>query len=367
MTLTKDNIKYLHSIYYNLEHVAGFSTLNVLYKYVREHSGKSNLSRDDVAQFLQKQEVYTTHLSKHRPKHWNKIIIPFEKYMYDFDTAHFNVGDAKYKYFVLGIDGYTRKMEARAVENMKAETVSKAVKDIIDTLGVPMKMRVDRGKEYVNSTMNKLLKDMNIDVVYSYAPRKSQLAERAIRTVKSGLFKRMQHNGNKNWSKFLPLVVKNYNNKQHRSIGMAPNSVNKTNEAALWFKNKHDAFDKQPPPTKYKFNINDTVRLKLPKELYSKDFDEKFSSQVYYIASRHSPQNVNRYKVKNVQNELLPSSYSEQELVKVIVDENTQYRVEKILRKKLMHGIPHVYVKWLGYSRQFNSWIPATDLEELSK
>jgi hypothetical protein len=109
-----------------------------------------------------------------------------------------------------------------------------------------------------------------------------------------------------------------------------------------------------------------SVRMLLPKGLYSKSFDEKFSTQIYYVASRHSPQNINRYKLKDKQNVLLPQSYSESELQKVIDREDSEYRVEKVLKRKRIGDIPHVLVKWFGYPRQFNSWIPASDVRDLS-
>ena len=38
------------------------------------------------------------------------------------------------------------------------------------------------------------------------------------------------------------------------------------------------------------------------------------------------------------------------------------YRIEKVLRKKENNGVKEIYVKWKGYSSDFNSWIPEGDL-----
>jgi hypothetical protein len=146
-------------------------------------------------------------------------------------------------------------------------------------------------------------------------------------------------------------VVKNYNKRVHRSIGKAPDDVKDVDEAELWFKMKHDAMKSQPPPKNFNFRIGDHVRLKLPKELYSKDFDEKFSTHVYSIASRLTPFNINRYKVKDFDNKLLPQTYSESELIKVIVNDNTKYRIEKVIRKKLINGSIHGLIKWFDITK----------------
>ena len=41
------------------------------------------------------------------------------------------------------------------------------------------------------------------------------------------------------------------------------------------------------------------------------------------------------------------------------------FKIEKVLRKRTTKdGKKELYVKWLGYSKDFNQWIPAEDVEE---
>ena len=43
----------------------------------------------------------------------------------------------------------------------------------------------------------------------------------------------------------------------------------------------------------------------------------------------------------------------------------TTFRIEKILKQRTTkEGKKEIYVKWLGYSKDFNQWIPAEDIEE---
>jgi transposase InsO family protein len=99
--------------------------------------------------------------------------------------------EIKLKMLLLGLDSFTKKVQAIPVANLKAGTVADAIEKILDELGTPAKVRFDRGREYVNATVSALLKRKKIDVVYSHPPRKSQFAERAIRTLKGSLFKVM--------------------------------------------------------------------------------------------------------------------------------------------------------------------------------
>ena len=41
------------------------------------------------------------------------------------------------------------------------------------------------------------------------------------------------------------------------------------------------------------------------------------------------------------------------------------YKIEKILAEKKENGKVKVLVKWLGYDKKFNSWIPKSKLRKL--
>lgn len=52
------------------------------------------------------------------------------------------------------------------------------------------------------------------------------------------------------------------------------------------------------------------------------------------------------------------------ELQKVSKDENTIWRIDKILRKRKVRGKEEVLVRWLGWPKKFDSWIPKADIKE---
>ena len=56
---------------------------------------------------------------------------------------------------------------------------------------------------------------------------------------------------------------------------------------------------------------------------------------------------------------MLEGGFYEKELQKT---KQEIYRIEKVLRKKIINGIEHALVKWMGYSDKFNEWIPIKDL-----
>lgn len=62
--------------------------------------------------------------------------------------------------------------------------------------------------------------------------------------------------------------------------------------------------------------------------------------------------------------EPIQGSFYVSELQKVSKDEQTQWRIEKIVRKRKVHGKPEVLVRWLGWPKKFDSWIPENDVKK---
>lgn len=59
------------------------------------------------------------------------------------------------------------------------------------------------------------------------------IAEHVIRTIKERLLKYFSSNGSYKWIDVLPEIIKNYNNRKHRTIKMRLSDVNKNNEANI--------------------------------------------------------------------------------------------------------------------------------------
>ena len=359
-----DKDLHLKAIYYDPAHVASFSPLDKLYKFVKSE-GRFNYSRKEVREFLLKQDVYTGHVVKKRAKHFYNVVVPRANDTIDMDTAYFDF-DTPYKYFILGIDVFTRRAAARAVRDIKANTSKKAVNEIIHELGGTKKLRVDRGVEFKNRIVLNSLKQQKIEPYFSFAPYKSNYVERLIRTIKRKLYAAMQSKGSKEWERFLPDVLKAYNNSTHSSTGIAPNNVQARDEASIWFNTKHKNFKKAPVPKSYKFKLNDRVKINQIRENFAKEFYENNSPRLYFISHRDAPAGIQRYRLKDENNRSLPGSYSVHQLQLARVNEDTRYRIEKIIKRKRINNIPHALVKWYGYPVEFNSYVPLSEIEDLS-
>ena len=112
-------------------------------------------------------------------------------------------------------------------------------------------------------------------------------------------------------------------------------------------------FEKTKKPGKFK--IGDRVRLSLEKNIFEKGYDTNWTQEIFVIYDiKYS--NVPYYYLKDLNNEKLQGTFYEQELQKTRQDD--LYTIEKILKTNKNK----VYVKFKGYSNDFNQWVNKSDI-----
>ena len=181
----------------------------------------------------------------------------------------------------------------------------------------------------------------------------------------------------------LPDLVLSYNRTKHRSLDyLAPIEVNKDNEAVVWDRmynhpsqlkpvkatpSKSTSKPKKRPATKqiFKFRIDDYVRLAYTRYTFQRDYQQKWTIELFKISERFLKQNLPLYRVVDMLNEPVIGSWYEWELLKV--DKNQEFwRVESIIKTRKRKGKNEFLVKWEGYGDKFSSWVPDSDIKDLT-
>ena len=158
----------------------------------------------------------------------------------------------------------------------------------------------------------------------------------------------------------LDKLVHKYNNKFHTTIGMTPVKASlKANEMKV-LQNIDDK-TRPIPLRKPALKVGDKVRISRMKAIFEKGYLPNWSEELYIVDKVQRTTPVT-YKVKTLLGEEIEGSFYEQELQK---SHQEVYRVEKVIRKKKINGVEHALVKWSGYSKKHNQWIPLKDLEKL--
>ncbi|XP_061191750.1 uncharacterized protein LOC133199990 [Saccostrea echinata] len=180
-------------------------------------------------------------------------------------------------------------------------------------------------------------------------------------------------------------LVNSYNNRPHRSLGgNAPTNVNQENvdeirlESYLSGKTKLDLTkndlnqSNESSKTKvkkrvkpfFKLKIGDNVRISQLKYPFQRDYQQKWTEEFFKVSERYKRGQLPVYKVKDLADDPIEGTFYEPELQKVIKSEDVSYRVEKILKRRRRGKAKEVYVKWEGWPKKFNSWIPESSLEK---
>ena len=203
--------------------------------------------------------------------------------------------------------------------------------------------------------MLKFFEDYDIKIYHTYSNLKAVVIERLNRSLRELMMKSFVKNNNTVWYNILTKLIKTYNNRYHRAIKMKPINVNKTNEKHI--KNtlyNYDITNKKP-----KSKINDLVRISLKRrELFDKPTGNiKWSEELFKIY-KINKSNVITYQLKGINDEIIKGQLYEKELQ--LTKNTTEYIIEKILKTKGNN----IFVKWKGYSNNFNSWVNKSDIRK---
>ena len=175
----------------------------------------------------------------------------------------------------------------------------------------------------------------------------------------------MRRNGIYRHIDILDDIVANYNNTPHRRLNnLAPNQVNKGNEADMWA----FIYLKKQPRVKTKpvffSKVGDFVRISFTKAPFRRAYQEQYTSEVFRVSRRLLKQRIPMYRLNDLKNESMKGLFYSNELQKVDKDENGLWFIEKILRRQRKNKKLQYFVKWQGFPDTFNSWIDASDVKE---
>ena len=376
--LTAEKERYLREIYFDAKQPASFAGLGKLYKFVKTR--RNDISKEDIRKWLSKQSSYTLYRRVIRKFRRPKVMVPSKGYMVDADTANYaQYSDANdgYKYFAVFIDVLSHYLYTVPLKSLTSSEMVNALKKVFER-EKPTFLRTDRGSEFAGAA-NKFLKAEDVKQIKTSEHSKANYAERVIRTVKGKLAKYMVHNKSRRWIDALPEVTDSYNKTYHRTIKMSPVQALETKDAILWKsqynpepKKQREAKKKPPsknPRTKnpFKLKVGDVVRLSKIPGTYDKETDKKWTDELFTITTRTLNQGIPKYEVKDFANDPIIDKFSTHELQKVFVDQDTQYDVDKILRRRKKRGKTQVLVHWVGWPSKFDSWIDEDQVKDFTK
>lgn len=173
------------------------------------------------------------------------------------------------------------------------------------------------------------------------------------------------HHGRERYIDVLPEMFNSYNASVNTAIGLAPNDVNSKNIKQVYnfLYSGQGRYEKllTKPEKIPNFKINDTVKIAATKHVLQKGYHPNFTYEVFKIAKIVKRQPV-VYALVDWEGQPISGVFYAAEIQKCTATDKQNFRIENILSEKGRGNNKILYVKWLGYSKRFNSWVRAKDL-----
>ncbi|XP_026289352.1 uncharacterized protein LOC113214258 [Frankliniella occidentalis] len=223
------------------------------------------------------------------------------------------------------------------------------------------------------------------------------MAEIVNRTLKTPLWKHFEYTNSWRWIEPLSQIVSNYNHTIHGATGMAPADVSEKDVFKIWstiylrhtapqlLRRRQRAVHKtnergdsnrrvsnsggKATTTAPVFKPGQFVRISLTKEFTEKGYTAKFSRQIYKVAKVIPFSPVHMYTLTDLNGESIVGRFYGHELQRITPPtSDTVYRIERILDRRGRKGRDLQYlVRWAGYDKNFDSWVPERDLQDIEE
>ena len=192
-------------------------------------------------------------------------------------------------------------------------------------------LQTDRGKEFLNEKFQSMLRRHNIHLYISdNYDIKAAVVERFNRTLKTKMYKYFTFKNTLRYIDVLRDLVDSYNATYHRSIGMATNDVNATNEQLV----RSRLYPPKKPIVRWHFDVGDTVRI--PKARYTpfdKSYKQQWTRELFRVQSR-IPTDPPTYALKDMAGEPIKGKFYRFEIQKVEDNRDNHFAIDKILKTK---------------------------------
>ena len=355
----------LRSIYYNQKHQASYSSPVRLYEAVKD----KGISLEEVKKWLSGELTYTLHRPLRKNFKRNKILVSHidEQWEADLvDMREFASRNNGNNYILTIIDCFSKYAFVRPLKVKSGLQLTKALKDVM-VHRKPSSLRTDKGKEFINDTLQKYLKTERINYFTSNDSRiKCAIVERLNRTLKGRMFKYFTANGTRRYIDVLQDFVTAYNKSYHRSIKMRPIDVNRNNERIV-FKNiyKQNSIQEilaSKRKIKNKISTGDKVRRTYDIKAFDKGYYPNWTDEIYTVEKTIKGDKQIVFRIKDYSGNIIEQRFYPEELQKITED---LHRIEKIIKTRKRRGKKEYFIKWLNYPESYNSWVSEKEIKNV--
>ncbi|XP_033756181.1 uncharacterized protein LOC117338925 [Pecten maximus] len=351
---------YLRDIYFNPSKPASLSGPDKVYRFVKKE-GKFNISKYKTRKWLQRHEAYSLQRPNRKPANRSHINVAGidDQWSADLiDMVKFSKYNDEFSYVLVVIDVFSKFLWLRG------DSVAIAFKDIFTQGRHPSRIRTDKGQEFRAKVVQSLFRTRDIRHMYAQSEVKAAVSERVLKTVKTKLYRYFTYKQSYRYIDQLQSFVDGYNQTIHNTIDIAPADVTVDNAETVRLDTYLSRHTKNTIPNKkmrFRFNVGDSVRITYLRNIFTREYDERWTGEIFTIAKRFWRQSVPIYRLKDYNDVEITGSFYQSELQKVDLRDDDMWKIEKVLKTRGKGRNKQLYVKWLHWPIKFSSWINAND------
>jgi hypothetical protein len=364
--------KLLSKIYYNPSRVGSFGGVGLLREEVNKLLKRANkplTTRRVVETWLSSQAPYVLH-KRVRTRQFKRNKMKYEPdvgWLMQADVLFYSdIPHYGYKYMLLVQDTASRYLMYKFLKTKTCSEVLKKIKSIFEEHQVtPFNLLVDSGSEWFCSEFQQWADEAGCNVysIGSGDSGKVPHLDRVTRYLQERMAIAFTHHETTNWVKLMPQLIQSQNRTFNRSIGMTPKEA--------WDKRiditpKTAATGKESKE-KIKYSIGQWVSILGPDY---KSFSHKYRGQ--WTLSKFKIVNIKRdrgdrvvyYLVDELGDDIKNGFYAEE----ITPARYKPFeRVEKVLKRKRIDGVPYSYVRYKYRDKRYDAWIKDSDLTDIQK
>ena len=217
-------------------------------------------------------------------------------------------------YILACIDCFSRYAYVEPLTRKTADITLVGFKKILHRAKVkPRLIQLDQGTEF-KSVFKKFLIENEIKSFSTSQDTKCAIVERFNRTLQDKLYKYMTAKNTLRYIDVLQDIVYSYNHTIHRTLGISPAAVNKSNEKEIWKKQ----YGKYLYSKRYNlaFSVGDKVRITKYNTAFRRGYISNWKKEIFQIAHVLRTWPIT-YVLIDAENEILAGSFYAEELNKI--------------------------------------------------
>ena len=361
---SKLDIHKVSQLYRDPKQAGSFAGINTFLSSLRKEGYK--IDRQTLKKWLQDDDLYQLHKPSRKTFPRRPIIVQGIDHLWQADLSdvsslkNYNNGN---RFLLFVIDSFSKFAWVRPMKDKTAQSITQAMRSILDDSGrKPLHFQTDKGGEFLNRPFRGLMKEKNIKFYTSQNEEtKAAFVERLQRTYKTKMFRFFTDRNTLKYVNVLQDLMDSYNSTIHSSTGFRPREVDRENEVQIRKKLCQKWRRTSEKVTPRSLKEGDQVRISIARHTFRKGYLPQWSEEIFTIDQKLVTRPVT-FKIADYNGERLEGTFYAEELQKVPEKADRVYRVEKVLKTRKRGKQKQLFVKWVGYPSQFNSWIWEKDL-----